>query len=84
MGGLLCSALCLDIVYAHKVETDRTKRVNASFQKGSAPPPPEGKPMVPRDKELGLVKEYLTPKKKLYGLITGKHGSGKTTLVLQV
>jgi len=67
------------------VEKKREERVNDAFAKGSAPAPKDKIVIVPRGEELRDIKAILTttPETELYSLITGEHGAGKTTLVIE-
>lgn len=79
IGGLVS----VDLLYANYVERGREASINSAFAKGSAPPPDETS--VVRKEELDNIKLLLTPTKssKVYHLITGENGTGKTTLVLE-
>lgn len=81
--GVLVGLIGVDLGYAKYVEYKREKRIRQAFEKGSTPTPTVDE-FLPRDVLLERLKVILIPKKaaKFYNLITGEHGTGKTTLVL--
>eukprot|EP01111_Echinosteliopsis_oligospora_P011630 TRINITY_DN3884_c0_g1_i4.p1 TRINITY_DN3884_c0_g1~~TRINITY_DN3884_c0_g1_i4.p1 ORF type:complete len:372 (+),score=47.72 TRINITY_DN3884_c0_g1_i4:78-1193(+) len=74
-----------DIGYAYLVQRNRERNIREAFETGSTIPIPNVEHEIVREKELNQVKSILQTSagSSRYTLITGEHGTGKTTLVLQ-
>jgi hypothetical protein len=76
--------LATDLLFAKYIESKRWNKIRKAFEKGSFPPLEEPSTLLPRDDVQETLRRLLQPSRKnnFYYLITGEHGTGKTTMVL--